>query len=164
MASISPIPTIGLTASTAAGDTPPITQILPILSQSVSYIISTGIFISNTLISVVSFLSYPILALSPLPLVLYAISPVVVLSQIILDALVFTPYRLATIFLGIIYPIYVLVGVACLTGAMLGISGRGVVGMLNAVMDPPQEPTTLQVEQVVYDEKPARSRRRTRSR
>lgn len=164
MASISPIPTVALTATTAAGDTPPITQILPILSQSVSYVLSAGVFISTTLVSVFSVLSYPILALSPLPLVLYAISPAVVLGQIILDALVFTPYRLATIFLGVIYPIYVLVGVACLTGAMLGIGGRGVVALLDAVVNPSVEPTKLQLEQPIYEEKPARRRRRTRSR
>ena len=62
--------------------------------------------------------------LAPLPALLYILSPAIVALQIFLSVLVYTPWRVAAFLTDAFYPAYVFLGVACITGALLGLSGR----------------------------------------
>jgi hypothetical protein len=48
-----------------------------------------------------------------------------------------TPFRLVAHFAGIVYPLYVLVGVAVLCGATMGLAGRAIGKALNEAVYPP---------------------------
>ena len=141
-------------SATQALDGPaPISQILPVISQVLSVLATTFTVIATATVTIASYMIYPILFLSPLPLILYILSPVLVLGSILLDALIVTPYYAVSSLAGIVYPLYVLLGIACLSGAFMGVSGRIISRMLNAVVYPPRfgngakEILKLQVEQ-----------------
>ena len=60
----------------------------------------------------------------PVPIFLYLFAPVFVFSKLVMTVFFFGPYKIILYFLDALYPLYVLVGVACITGGVLGIVGR----------------------------------------
>lgn len=65
------------------------------------------------------------------------------------------PYNALTSFFVAIQPVYVFCGVACITGIVIGLGGRGVAGALNTVVMGPddggfEEPSSIKA----LDEKP----------
>ena len=82
--------------------------------------------------------------LSPLPIILYFLAPAIVFAEVVLDMLVSTPYHISLYLLDAFYPVYVLCGVACIVGALLGIGGRITTTMLVDVAVGPNERRTHQ--------------------
>jgi hypothetical protein len=142
----------------------PITRFFPVASQAWSIFTTSFLAIGKASLAVLSYITYSILLLSPLPLVLYVLSPALVLGQILLDVLIFTPYNAVSSLAGIMYPLYVLLGIACLIGAAMGVSGRQLVRMLNdAVYPPPNGNGQKEVlKRQIKGEKKQPTRRRSR--
>ncbi|KAF5391785.1 hypothetical protein D9757_001647 [Collybiopsis confluens] len=93
-----------------------------------------------------STLSYPtFLVLSPLAHILsitfYILGPFIVFGQILLDALLLTPFNILLYLLDAVYPLYVFFGVACITGTIVGLLARQLVVQINklATLDSTQE-------------------------
>lgn len=84
------------------------------------------------------------LSFSPLSLVynpiIYLLSPVIVLSQVLLQVFVFSPYNIILSIARNVYPIYVFVGVACICAAFFGYTARMVSIALTYVIFPPRPP------------------------
>ncbi|KAJ7056006.1 hypothetical protein C8F01DRAFT_1234055 [Mycena amicta] len=72
-------------------------------------------------------IAHPFVVLSPFPLLFYLLAPLFLVIQLALDAFIYTPLRLVSYLADALYPIYVLVAVACITGGILGLSGRLIV-------------------------------------
>jgi hypothetical protein len=124
------------TANEAATGTSeaPISQLLPLISKSASFFLASIPAIASGLVAFLSKLSYLILLVFPLSIILYAISPFVVFSQVAFDILVVTPYTVALYVLDALYPIYVFLGVACITGVLVGFGGRTLAVFLTTVV------------------------------
>jgi hypothetical protein len=61
---------------------------------------------------------------------------VLVLGDVLLEALFLAPLRLVSSLAGIVYPLYVLLGIACLSGALMGLAGRTIGKALNEAVYP----------------------------
>jgi hypothetical protein len=87
--------------------------------------LSHGVWLFN-----IVFLSllYPFLAIIPIPI--YLLSPVTITSKILLDLLVVLPFRAVVYVSQALYPIYAFLGVACLSGAIVGFGGRQLVSLV----------------------------------
>ena len=83
-----------------------------------------------------STITYPVLLLTPL---YYVFAPLIVFVQVSLDFLVFTPYKITAYLLDLVYPIYVVVGAACIAGVLLGGLGRIATFRLTDAVYPPAE-------------------------
>jgi hypothetical protein len=70
----------------------------------------------------------PILAIIPIPI--YLLSPFIISSQILLDLFVVLPYRAVSYISQALYPIYAFLGVACLSGALIGFGARQLVSLV----------------------------------
>lgn len=131
----------------------PISEILPLLSKIVSF--SLG-FVSATtrfLVSIISWVSYPIFLLlkAPIPLLLYVLSPFIAFGQIVLGLFFVVPYNaVVDVFLAV-QPFYVFCGVACITGALVGIGGRYFAAAVSTVILGPEAIEGLKVD--ALDEK-----------
>ncbi|KAF8142958.1 hypothetical protein K438DRAFT_1518237, partial [Mycena galopus ATCC 62051] len=75
-----------------------------------------------------SILAQPLVSLFPFPVavLLYILAPALVILQLFLEITVFSPYRAIVFASDAIYPVYVFLGIACITGALLGWVGRSV--------------------------------------
>ncbi|KAL1692139.1 hypothetical protein GGG16DRAFT_112459 [Schizophyllum commune] len=51
---------------------------------------------------------------------LYLCAPLIVFASVVLQAFVIAPYNTITWILDLVYPVYVLVGVACIVGGIVG--------------------------------------------
>lgn len=107
-----------MTTVTAA----PIAQVLPYLKVLYSSLASLFSFSIS--------LMRPLLRLSPLPIILYLIAPLVVFIDIVVTLFIRTPYRTVTYLLEDLFPIYVLCGVACITGVVVGLAARGISSVI----------------------------------
>ena len=100
------------------------------LAQALTYLPVLGAFLwKSTLYTLrtlvyypLSFLRVPFLA--PLAVLLYVFAPAIVFVQVILEVLVFIPYRACAYLADAVYPLYVFCGVACITGVLVGGLGR----------------------------------------
>lgn len=107
---------------------PPITAIIPVVSALASLLAS----ISSTILWHIWTLASSLYRFSPhhpiiyvsLPVLRYIFAPFVVLSEITLEAFVWTPWNFAAGALETLFPIYVLCGIACLVGSFLGLFAR----------------------------------------
>ncbi|KAH9993296.1 hypothetical protein BJV74DRAFT_833302 [Russula compacta] len=117
------------TATPSRGQTsPPISSILPLLAPLFSAglsALSHVLWLFNTIF--LSLLS-PFLVI--IPIIIYLFSPIIVSSQILLDLFIVLPYRVASYSSQALYPIYAFLGVACLSGAILGFGGRQIVSLV----------------------------------
>jgi hypothetical protein len=65
---------------------------------------------------------------------LYIFSPIIVFVEIALDSLFITPYNIAVYLFDALQPVYVFFGLACLCGALIGITGRVLVWILSTLL------------------------------
>ncbi|KAJ7441487.1 hypothetical protein B0H11DRAFT_503388 [Mycena galericulata] len=126
-------------------DSPALVRALPYLASGISIIFSSVLALFRATLAVLSFIAkviaHPIVFLSPFPVLLYIATPLIVFVQILLEVVVYSPYRAVLFVSNVFYPAYVFVGVACITGAVLGLSGRlAVLGVLYAFNGPAQSP------------------------
>jgi hypothetical protein len=119
-------------------------QLSPYISQTASVLLTAITFLTHALGFLISKISYPIFLLSPLPIILYLLSPAIVFAEVVLDMLVATSYHISLYLLDAFYPVYVLCGVACIVGALLGIGGRMTTTMLVDMAVGPNERRTHQ--------------------
>ena len=120
-------------------------QLSPYISQTASVLLTAITFLTHALGFLISKIYYPIFLLSPLSIILYLLSPAIVLAEVVLDMLVATPYHISLYLLDAFYPVYVLCGVACIVGALLGIGGRMTTTMLVDMAVGPNEGRTRQL-------------------
>nr|GAT55399.1 predicted protein [Mycena chlorophos] len=71
-------------------------------------------------------LAQPLVVFSPHPVLLYLLAPIFLFVTLVLEVLLWTPLRVGSHLADVLYPVYLLVGVACITGAVLGFGGRHV--------------------------------------
>jgi hypothetical protein len=118
-------------ATPATAAVPPaLQQLLPFVVSGGSALFSGISLIFRSLIHLVSASSRSILIFSPLPIVFYLLAPIFVFLQVVTDIFVVLPYRTALALLDVFYPVYVFCGVACITGALVGLSGRLLTAIL----------------------------------
>ncbi|ESK96214.1 hypothetical protein Moror_7204 [Moniliophthora roreri MCA 2997] len=102
----------------------PLGQALLFLPTLFSLIWQSITYTTQTLIWILQTTTYPFLALSPHPILLYILAPFTVFFAIVLDLAVIGPYRVLLWFSDAFYPIYVFCGAACITGGIVGALGR----------------------------------------
>ncbi|KAJ7056002.1 hypothetical protein C8F01DRAFT_1373024 [Mycena amicta] len=118
-------PTPATATPTAAG----LARAVPYAKATATFTVSLFSLLLQGIYTVLAFTAHPIMiiVLSPAPLFLYLLAPLFIVIQLALDTLVYTPLRLVSYLADALYPVYVLVGVACITGGILGLSGRVLV-------------------------------------
>ena len=100
------------------------------LQQLLPYLVSGVSIVFRSLIRLISSTSRSILFFSPLPIALYFFAPAFVFLRIVADLLIVLPYRTTLSVLDMFYPLYVFFGVACITGTLVGLSGRLITELL----------------------------------
>ncbi|KAL0956315.1 hypothetical protein HGRIS_002468 [Hohenbuehelia grisea] len=132
------------TPTVVVSEPPPIVKLTPYILRAGVLLVSAASSTFNALFSIVRF-TYQ---LSPHHIVLptsvavaaYVFSPVLVLARIFLDLFVWTPWQSLAYFFEILYPLYVLCGVACILGGGVGLLGRVISeGLVKALKSPPRE-------------------------
>jgi hypothetical protein len=114
--------------SPQAQTSPPISSILPLVSTAFTTSLS-ALSHAVWLFNIVFFsLLYPFLAIIPIPI--YLLSPVIITSKVLLDLFVVLPYRAVVYVSQALYPLYAFLGVACLSGAIIGFGARQVVSLV----------------------------------
>jgi len=136
-------------------DTPPILQLLPFLSASLSTLSSVLSYIFWVALSAVAYLITPLTLLASA--LAYIFAPPILLLRALVDILVITPYHVTVYIFQALYPVYVFVGVACIIGAVIGLLARTLANMAGkALMGGTSEG--------VYAKTPERSRSQVRRR
>ncbi|KAI0073667.1 hypothetical protein K474DRAFT_170000 [Panus rudis PR-1116 ss-1] len=122
----------------AIENSPPIVHLLHFLLRAAnvtwSVVVATfhALFsISSVFLNIFHTLSTPIL---------YLLSPFLLFAQIVLDGLVYTPYRILAYLVYSLYPIYVLVGTACIAAGVLGMTARFVTHIVKSILLDPSTP------------------------
>jgi len=100
----------------AAEVTSPISRILPYISSA----FSASKYVSGLIVS----LFQTLLHLSPFPIILYVIAPLTVFLDLVVAIFIRAPYNGVIYLLDALFPLYVFCGVACITGGLLGLTGR----------------------------------------
>ncbi|KAJ7073381.1 hypothetical protein B0H15DRAFT_806766 [Mycena belliarum] len=130
-----------LETASSPTSSPALVQALPYATYGASFVVSSALTLIRVVYVALAFVAkavaHPLILLSPFPLLLYVLAPVIVFVQISLDVVWFTPYHAILYLSDAFYPAYVFVGVACITGGLLGISGRLTVLGLNSLLAPP---------------------------
>ncbi|TFK52276.1 hypothetical protein OE88DRAFT_1644006 [Heliocybe sulcata] len=120
-------PTQSMVAA-ATPSPPPITYVLSALTFSATTLLSLLKGISTLIITPIYHLLYRPLS--------YILAPAVLFVSIILDFFVWTPLAVIRYLAEQAYPIYLLVGVACILGVVIGVVTRGVAaGTTSVFMD-----------------------------
>ena len=142
-------PALASTA-TMVQNSPPIATILPIISAIAKFLYSLAFRGAHTAAHALSLAAYPLLVLAtaPLPLLRYMLSPLIVFVQLFLGLFFVIPYQALVNFFIAIQPVYVFCGVACITGAVVGLGGRVVASFFNAVIEGPGDTQEGTAEQV----------------
>lgn len=148
-----------ITASTTTQvvqNKPPIANLLPILLKTATFVAAFLSKSSHVARSIVAWAAYPLLVLmkAQLPLILYILSPIIVFGQIILGLFFVIPYHILVDFFVAVQPFYVFCGIACITGAVVGLGGRFLAAMFNVIIEGPGETEKPADDEVPLDEKP----------
>ncbi|KAJ6468915.1 hypothetical protein C8R45DRAFT_1017836 [Mycena sanguinolenta] len=126
-----------------ASDAPALVRALPYIQSAATLVLYSVLSLLRAVFAAAALLVHPIVLLLPIPiaLLLYILAPFLVFSQLLLEILLYTPYRVVVLLADAVYPAYVFLGVACITGALLGWTGRsvvrGVVGVVGSHPPPP---------------------------
>ena len=146
------------TATQVIENTPPISQIIPFVSKAASLLVVTISYTSSVVAFLFSFISHPTLLLvnAPLQFIFYILSPFIVFGQIVLGVFFVTPYHVAVDFFVAMQPIYVYYGVACISGAVIGLGARVIASMASSVIMGPEGVEKKSIELAPLDEKPRR--------
>ncbi|KAJ7101368.1 hypothetical protein B0H15DRAFT_409933 [Mycena belliarum] len=121
---------------------PPLLRALPYAKYAVSALAVSSLALFHASFTALATLTRPLAFLSPLPFLLYVLAPAIVFVQIFVEVGVYNPYRAVVFLLDTLYPVYVCIGVACITGALLGLGGRLTVLGLVSVLAPSHPPPT----------------------
>ena len=89
-----------------------------------------------------SLLSFPLalikLVLSLLPILLYILAPITTFIDLVTTLFIRLPYQTFIYLADALYPLYVLFGVACITGCLFGYGGRLIArAIVNSIFGPP---------------------------
>ncbi len=123
-----PTETMRVTPPQAQTSPPPISSLLPLLSSAFSAGLSALSHVAWLLKIIFFSLLYPFLAIIPIPI--YLLSPVIITSKILLDLFVVLPYHAVVYVSQAFYPIYAFIGVACLSGVIIGFGARQLVSLV----------------------------------
>jgi hypothetical protein len=115
----------------------PIPQLISYITTAFSWFLS-------------SIASLRLLLFWPIPILLYLFAPVVVFSELVVTVFLFAPYRIILYLLDALYPLYVLAGVACIAGGVLGIAGRELSRLLVYLLQPRTEEETRKRSKVKF--------------
>ncbi|KAF5326249.1 hypothetical protein D9611_000651 [Ephemerocybe angulata] len=110
------------------------------LAQLVPYVKATSLFLLRAANSAFQFSKHLVV---PIPILAYIFAPVTVFLGYLFYIFVFAPYSTLLYLLEALHPLYVFCGVACLTGILLGLVGRGVAAVLIAFLAIPNEPQAV---------------------
>ncbi|KAJ6517700.1 hypothetical protein DFH09DRAFT_1373013 [Mycena vulgaris] len=123
---------------------PALARALPYVKYGASIILSSSLVVFRACFTTLRFIArivtHPIVFLSPFPLLLYILAPIIVFVQILLDVAVYSPYRAVVYMADAFHPAYVFLGVACIVGALVGLSGRLTVLGITYLFPPPPRP------------------------
>jgi hypothetical protein len=124
------------TSAQIAQNSPPITQLIPLISKTWTFLVAAASYLIHAFIFLASWISYPMLVIvkAPLPFILYILSPVIVFGQILFGGLFIFPYNAIVEFFVELQPFYVFCGVACISGAVIGMGGRLVAESISAAI------------------------------
>ncbi|KAJ7642946.1 hypothetical protein DFH06DRAFT_1301361 [Mycena polygramma] len=136
-----------LETAVPASATPALARALPYAQSATSFLISAFATLARAILASLAFagriVAHPVAILSPFPVLLSSSWPSC------------TRHNRSIVYLSdAFYPIYVFLGVACITGALLGLSGRGVAWVLLLLVLPPSSPQLVDAE----EKKPRRIR------
>jgi hypothetical protein len=94
-----------------------------------TFVLSAVLRLLSYVIWILSILFQPIFSpfLAIIPVFLYILSPLIVSSKVLLDLFVILPYRTTLYTSQALYPIYAFLGVACISGAIIGFGARQIV-------------------------------------
>lgn len=95
-----------------ASSPPPLAQIWPYISVAASSLV-------DVFVSLVNGLDYVLRKSLPSRIIFNIFAPVIVFVRAFVDLFVLTPYTLLNLLLELVHPIYVFVGVACITGLLV---------------------------------------------
>jgi len=132
-----PLPTVISPATTQLiENTPPIHQIISFLSKFASLLVSAASYLKSAVVFLFSSVSYStsLLANPPLKIILYILSPFIVFGQIVLGVLFVNPYHAIVDFFLAVQPFYVFCGVACISGAVIGLCGRRIAAAISVAI------------------------------
>ena len=117
---------------------PPIVYVAQLIGRILSAFLSTFSFLPKIFVLALQVLLFPLTAISA-PF-LYVVSPVVVLTSILFEVSILTPYRLFTYIANALYPVYVLAGTAILTAAFVGLTWRFISSsIMSFLFRPPRD-------------------------
>ncbi|KAJ7458978.1 hypothetical protein FB451DRAFT_1273003 [Mycena latifolia] len=137
-----------LETASSAGNSPALARALPYIKAGASVIISSSLAIFRASFAALAFITkvvaHPLVFLSPFPFVLYILAPVIVFVHLFLDTAVYKPYRVIVYLSDALYPAYIFLGVACIAGALMGLSGR--LAVLGVVYVLPPAPSPISVD------------------
>jgi len=121
-------PSLAVQPNTEVDVGSPLLKLIPYTYAAFSFV---GILLSFSL-------SLIRLVLSPLPILLYIIAPITTFIDVSTTIFIRLPYVTFLYLADALYPLYVLVGVACITGCIFGYGGRLLVRtVVNAIVGPP---------------------------
>ncbi|KAJ7775368.1 hypothetical protein B0H16DRAFT_42886 [Mycena metata] len=131
------------TIAQTAANPPALARALPYAQSIASFTFSSLVSLSRAILSALAFVVLRIVA-HPFPLLLYILAPGLVFVHIFLDVFVYFPYRAILYVADAIYPVYVFLGVACVAGALIGLSGRlAVLGATHVLLASNSAPPLL---------------------
>lgn len=111
---------------------PPIFTLIPIVAQAFSFLRSAASYVASSGYAFIALLLTPLTLV--LPIFTYTFAPFVYTAQMLTDMLVVTPYQVAVYILQALYPLYVFVGVACISGLVIGFGARQVVSLVGSAL------------------------------
>lgn len=125
-------PSVVADATAPSTTTPPIVQIFQLATKVASKSLSIALALLSSLWSLARTTLSPVLSLTSLAVspILYLLGPVIVLSAILFDILVVSPYHLFVSGAKAVYPLYVFVGIACICASCIGLCARGLTHAL----------------------------------
>jgi len=118
----------GTIASSRGQTSPPILSIIPLVTLAFSAGLSIISHVVSLLNIIVLSLLSPFLVL--VPITIYLFSPLIISSKLLFDLCIVLPYRAAVYIFQAIYPLYTFIGVACLSGAIIGVGARQIVSLV----------------------------------
>lgn len=127
---------IATPTATQVVQSPPIAQLVVLASKTSTILVAGVSYLIHAFVILTSWISYPMLIIvtAPLPFILYVLSPILVFGQIVLGGLFILPYNAIVDLFVALQPFYVFCGVACISGAIVGIGGRLIAGVVSSVI------------------------------
>lgn len=97
------------------------------------------------------------------PAISYLVAPLLVSVVMVINISILTPFTVARYLLNSLYPVYVFCGVACITGIVAGVGGRGISTLLTRMFATSEQDGTAPTHVPAARRSGRRSRRRLRT-